>query len=211
VSPQSGPPFDDLVGGDVAGEERERLRRVHDLLVAAGPPPELPESLATPPGIPRDPTITVLPPNVPRRRLAATLVLAAALALGAFGAGFLVGDRGLEEEAFAVDFVVPMHGTPAAPEARASLAVGELDDDGNWPMRMTVRNLPELPEGGRYELFLTRKGKLADSCGKFLIEGEKAVVPLNAPYPLRDYDGWVVVPEGTQRVVLEALDDDRSS
>ena len=36
------PNFDDLIGEDVPAWERERLRRAHDLLVAAGPPPELP-------------------------------------------------------------------------------------------------------------------------------------------------------------------------
>ncbi len=36
-----GPDFDDLVGTDVEQAERERLRRVHDLLLEAGPPPEL--------------------------------------------------------------------------------------------------------------------------------------------------------------------------
>src|SRR5581483_6878461 len=35
------PRFDDLVEQDLPAEERGRLERVHDLLVAAGPPPEL--------------------------------------------------------------------------------------------------------------------------------------------------------------------------
>jgi hypothetical protein len=195
---RQGPPFDDLVGDDVTGTERERLQRVHDLLVAAGPPPELPETLATPLGSVRDDLVEPLP----RRRLAATLVLAAALALAAFGAGVLVGDRAADGDAFAVDFVVAMRGTEAAPAARASLEVGEQDEAGNWPMRMRVRGLPELRGGGRYEVFLTRKGELADSCGTFWVDGEESVVPLNAPYRLRRYDGWVVVREGTERVVL---------
>ena len=45
----SGPDFDELVGGDdLPGPERERLQRVHELLVAAGPPPELPPELVQP-------------------------------------------------------------------------------------------------------------------------------------------------------------------
>ena len=36
-----GPDFDQLVGHEVGREERERLQRVHELLVEAGPPPEL--------------------------------------------------------------------------------------------------------------------------------------------------------------------------
>ena len=39
MSPRSD--FDELVGGDLTPAERERLRGVHDLLVQAGPPPEL--------------------------------------------------------------------------------------------------------------------------------------------------------------------------
>src|ERR671936_1903421 len=35
------PDFDELVGPDAEAGERERLRRLHDLLVAAGPPPDL--------------------------------------------------------------------------------------------------------------------------------------------------------------------------
>ena len=35
------PDFDDLVGTDLDPAERARLERVHDLLMAAGPPPDL--------------------------------------------------------------------------------------------------------------------------------------------------------------------------
>ena len=42
---------------------------------------------------------------------------------------------------------VPMHGTEAAPNAVASIAVGERDESDNWPMAMTIRGLPRLPEG----------------------------------------------------------------
>ncbi len=46
----SGPPnFDELIGPDLPPGDRERLRRVHELLVAAGPPPEMPELAASPP------------------------------------------------------------------------------------------------------------------------------------------------------------------
>jgi hypothetical protein len=190
----------------VQGDDRERLRRAHELLVAAGPPPELPDSLASPPGFPRDSTIPVLPTNIPRRRLAASLVLAAALAAAAFGAGFLIGDRE-ESDAFATDFALAMRGTDAAPGARATLEVGEIDDAGNWPMRVTIRNLPKLPADGHYELFLTKNGKRAASCGQFSVEGEKTVVMLNAPYRFREYDGWVVIDHESYRTVLETVGD----
>ena len=111
------------------------------------------------------------PGGYPRRRLAASVVLAAAVALAAFGGGYFwaAARRGAS---FATDFVLPMVGTPAAPTARASLEVGERDEAGNWPMRMIVRNLPELPDRGRYELSLTQDGRLAASCGFFLVSDD---------------------------------------
>ena len=45
--------FDELVGADgLAPEEQARLRRVHEMLLQAGPPPELPAAL---PGAPPTP------------------------------------------------------------------------------------------------------------------------------------------------------------
>jgi hypothetical protein len=181
--------LDDLVGGDA------RLRRVHEALVAAGPPAELPPELATPPGRRERPAVRLMP----RRRLGAALVLAAALALAGFGGGYLLGARG--EEAFPTDFVLVMHGTDRAPNAAASLAVGELDEAGNWPMKMTVQGLPALAEGARYELLLTKSSELAVSCGTFAVDG-RTLVFLNAPYRLRDYDGWVVTREGSREILL---------
>lgn len=191
------PDFDELVG-EVEPGERERLLRTHELLITAGPPPELSPALRLPPGGQRPAEVRTLP----RRRLAASVVLAAALVLAAFGAGFLVGDRGGDEGSFAIDFVLSMQGTAAARSAVASLAVGDIDDDGNWPMAMTVRGLPPLPTGERYELLLTRDGRPAVSCGTFRIEDEKTVAYLNAPYKLRTYDGWVVTRENSDEILL---------
>ena len=45
--------FDDLIDtDDLDDDERARLRRVHDLLVEAGPPPDLPPALETVPDEP---------------------------------------------------------------------------------------------------------------------------------------------------------------
>jgi hypothetical protein len=42
--------FEDLIGTEgLAPDEEEKLRRVHALLVAAGPPPELSSDLSLPP------------------------------------------------------------------------------------------------------------------------------------------------------------------
>lgn len=176
----SGPDFDELVGGELAPGERERLRRAHDALLAAGPPPELPASLARPRRSRRSARALVLP-------------LAAALAIGAaFTGGWLARGDGYE-----VEFTLGMQGTSAAPSAQAELVVFEMDKAGNWPMEVRIGGLPD----GRYELVLTRNGKPAASCGAFRVDG-RTVTLLNAPYLLREYDGWAVIRPGSPRILL---------
>jgi hypothetical protein len=173
------PDFDDLVDYDVPSAERARLRRVHDVLVAVGPPPHLPAHLANPPIR-----------SLRRRRLAAAL-LAAALALAAFGAGWLLND----DADFDVRRAVPMHSTANAPGASATIELGWADDQGNWPMLVKVRGLKPLPEGGYYELLLTKDGEPVATCGSFKVKADgETVVPLGASYDLRNFDGWVVRP-----------------
>lgn len=181
------PDLRELVGDDVPEEELAKLERAHDLLVAAGPPPELSPALTAPPPEESHGEPTFLP----RRRLGAVLVLAAALLLATFGAGYLIGDRGGGGE-FGSVRVVAMHGTKAAPAALASLQVGEADKSGNWPLLVRVRGLRALPAGGWYELYLTRHGKLRVSCGTFNVHPGTTVVRLNAPYKLKRFDGWVI-------------------
>ncbi len=173
------PDFEELVGHDVPPDERARLRRAHDLLIAAGPPPTLPAQLAFPPVR-----------SLRRRRFAIT-ALAAALALAAFGAGWSL--RG--DESFDVRRAVPMHATANAPGASATIELGWADDNGNWPMLVTVRGLKPLPDGGYYELLLTREGDPVAMCGSFKVKSEApTTVPLGASYDLSDFDGWVVRP-----------------
>jgi hypothetical protein len=174
------PDFDELVGGDLAPRERARLRRAHEALLAAGPPPDLPASL-------------VRPRRARPSKRALVLPLAAALAIvAAFAGGWFARDDGYE-----VDFALGMHGTPAAPSAQAELLVFEKDNAGNWPMEMTISGLPD----GRYELVLTRAGKPAASCGAFLVDG-RTVTLLTAPYVLLEYDGWAVIRPGSPRILL---------
>jgi len=174
--------FDKVIGDDVGGAERERLRKAHDALLVAGPPPELPAGLAEPRTIQRQP-----------RRL---LLLAAAVAIAAaFFGGWLAGGAGGADP----DFSLAMHGTGAARAASATLDVYPIDEAGNWPMHMTLSGLPE----GRYELVLTRAGRPAVSCGFFLVHG-KTEATLNAPYKLRTYDGWAVVRPGSPQILLSS-------
>ena len=190
------PDFDELVGGDVPAEERARLERVHELLIAAGPPPELPPSLARP-AEPEDRIARL----VPRRRLGAALALAAAIALVAFLGGYLAG---YSRHGFTTQYSRSMHGTAAAPNASALIRIGNRDSAGNWPLQLEVRGLRPLPHGGYYEMFLTRGGH-EYTCGAFTIRGESTTVRLNAPYRFRAGDGWVVRAEPSRNQMPRAV------
>ena len=182
------PDFDELVGTDVP--DRGRLQDVHELLIAAGPPPELPPSLRQPPGRERDEAVRVLRSSYPRRRLVAAVALVVVAALAAFGGGYLVGDRESSEAAVQT---VKLVGTDAAQGAVASVRIFAADDAGNHAIELTVRGLAELPAHGYYELGMTEKGELAASCGFFNVEGDKTEVKLNASYDLTKFDGWAIV------------------
>jgi len=182
----TGPDFRELVGGEVPEAERERLRAVHEMLVAAGPPPELSPALDEPPAV--GGSVTLLP----RRRRGALLLVAAALAAAAFGGGYFAGGHGHASSAFKSVQAIQMHGTEAAPNALATIELADADSSGNWPMLVTVQGLPQLPKGGYYELYLTRHGKIAATCGTFTVHSGTTRVRLNAPYKLKAYDGWVV-------------------
>ncbi len=188
------PDFDELVGGDLPPEERERLHRVHELLVRAGPPPELSPEIEIGPSM-----VAPLRGN-PRRADGSrvyrrSLLLAAALLVLvlAFAFGYLAGNSGTTEPAALA--TIPLKGTHLAPNALASIRLEHRDSAGNWPMRFTVEGLPKLPKGGYYVMFLTRGGKPAAPCGSFAVTGKGAtVVDFNAAYDLRSFDrgGWVV-------------------
>jgi hypothetical protein len=185
----TGPPeFRDLVGDDVAAEEQARLERVHDLLVEAGPPPELPPSLVEAPHRGAE-----QPPSwLPRRRLGAALSLAAAIALVAFLGGYVAGFK--HNSTFNTTRHVSMHGTAAAPKAaRAEIKLGAADAVGNWPMLVTVRGLPRLSGRAYYELFLTRNGKPIAPCGGFNVKPGTTTLDFTVPYSLKRFDGWVVI------------------
>jgi hypothetical protein len=185
------PDFDELVGGDLSPDERDRLRRVHELLVEAGPPPELTPRLQSPPAPPRATVIAL-----PRRRRGALLLVAATVAIALFGGGWFLGSRGHTAH---VARTVDMHGPGGA---AASLVVYSVDHAGNWPMKMTVSGLAVLPHGQTYTLWLTKKGKLEASCGTFTVADGTTTVRLNAPYRLTEYDGWIVARSGQSAPLL---------
>ena len=180
--------FDEIV--DSSDPDRARLQGAHDLLLAVGAPPELPPSLQALPPVPGTRVMAL-----PRRRFTTIASLAAA-AIVLFGIGYAVGGRDSPQKPVRT---VAMQG-PAG--ATASLALLPKDLAGNWPMTLEVSGLAELPGGRTYTLWLTRGGKLAESCGTFAVAPGTTTVPLNAPYPLKEYDGWVVVRTGTTQPFL---------
>jgi hypothetical protein len=182
------PDFSELVGEDVPAEDRERLRRTHDLLLAAGPMPELPPGLEEPSFEKRPDRLEEnVYQQLPRRRTGAALALAAAIALIAFVGGYTAGFR---HDGFAAQYTVPMHGAHGV-AASAKIQVGKRDSHGNWPLRLEVKGLPELKQG-YYEMFLTH-GKRMWTCGTLAGGGKSTVkVRLTAPYTFQKGDGWIV-------------------
>ncbi|HYT51187.1 MAG TPA: hypothetical protein VEL10_03175 [Gaiellaceae bacterium] len=190
---QRPPDFDELVGEDVSLSERDRLRRVHDLLVAAGPPPELspeleavqwPEEALAPLGLTR---------RAGSRKRSPLLIAAAVLTIAA--AAFLLGQATSGNSPNSIDAqrVVKLKGTALDSDALATLELGGRDQQGNWPMILQVTGLRPLPEGGYYDLYLTRRGKPIALCGSFNVgrRGE-ATARFTAAYVLEHFDGWVV-------------------
>jgi hypothetical protein len=185
------PPDLETLVGDLDPAERGRLDQVHELLVAAGPPPEMSPRVSAPP---REPRPTIVP--IPRRHRVAALGVAAVVALGLLGVGYVIGRGPVRTEAY----TTPMSGPGGA---TAEIVVFERDAAGNWPMKLTVHHLAPAGAPRQYELWLTRDGDLAEPCGAFAVSAGTATdVPLNAPWRLRDFDGWVVVAAGTTTPVL---------
>lgn len=189
----SPPDFDALVGDVLDPEERARLHRVHELLLEAGPPPELAPDLRTPQAQ-AGPTARVI--SFPRRRRGAAMLVAAAFAIAVFGAGWLGGAHGRSAH---VERTIAMSGPGGA---RASLAVLHADRAGNWPMVLKISGLAPLPSARTYALWLTKRGKLEASCGSFTVGLGTTTVRLNAPFHLKEYSGWVVVAPGSASPLL---------
>jgi hypothetical protein len=185
------PTLDELIGTEPTGEERARLRQVHEILLEAGPPPELGPKLEAGPTL----GMTLQRKRVLKRR--AMLLLAATLAVvGVFLAGYAVADHGgggaspVLREA--------LKGTALAPQAQGTLEVWD-SRDGNWPMTLSVVGLKQLPPHSYYEVYLLRHGKPWGSCGTFRVESPNpgvVTVTLTAPYTLRKGDSWVVTLPG---------------
>ncbi len=154
--------------------ERERLEHVHELLVAAGPPPELTAAIERPPAH------VIQFPVWRRRPLVAALAATVAVAGAAFGGGYVVGN---DNGGMKVAQVMSLRGQQ---NALASLQIGAPDEVGNSAMTLTVSGLPKLGEHAYYELFTWRNGKPGYPCGGFrMLNNGTAKVQLTVPYELK--------------------------
>ena len=168
--------FDELIGAEPAGAERERLRSVHELLVEAGPPPEITPEIAS------GPTTMMTLGKARRarnsRRKLVLLVAAAALVAAIIGIG-------LSTNSNKQGLVVPLHGTVVAPNA-----TGTLDVLRPRTMRVDVRGL----ERGTYGVYVVSNGRPSLECGSFVVTnfGMNTTATLTSPYRLHAHDTWVV-------------------
>ncbi len=190
----SGPDLDDLVGDEGTPEELARLRRAHQMLIAAGPPPELSPRLAEAPA-------TVGSRRAvwgAGRRKGAAFLLAAAVTAAAFGIGFLVGDRGGDQ--FRSGDTIAMHAVAAPSTAKGSIQIGDRDRSGNWAIQLRVSGLKKLPKGVWYSLYLTEHGKITAWCGAFAAASKgRTVVRMSVPYKLESGVNWVVTTSERKR------------
>jgi hypothetical protein len=206
--------FDELVDHpSLSPEERARLRRVHDLLLEVGPPPEVPQHLR-PPGEGR-----VIP--FPRRNRGLMLIAAALALAAAGGAGYLLGDRTASEEAArtitATEATTVVETVTSAPESpsgpRVSLTgVGEAAGasgtveilprapSGDYPVRLRLSGLPERET---FEMWIVDDdGELDKLCGSFASGYHGTDVTIPVPYEMRTRDDWVIVRPGSTEPLL---------
>ena len=180
--------FDVLVGEEPEGAERERLRTVHDLLVEAGPPPELTPHIAA------GPTLNMTLGRVrtlakSRRRVIVPAVAAAVLLALILGLSLGGGGEGLT--------AIPLKGTAAEPNAAGTLALLAATKN-TQPMVVNVHGL----EPGTYAVYLVHNGRSWEKCGTFKVTSLAGGRPatINSPYRARAGDTWVVTrPTATGR------------
>jgi Anti-sigma-K factor rskA, C-terminal len=188
------PTLNDLIGDEATGAERQRLQRVHEQLLQAGPPPELSEKLEAGPTLGM--TLGQSRRKMKRRGM---LLLAAAIAIFAvFIAGYASRSNG--KNANQPVLTQALQATSFAPQAaQGTLQVWSSSDGYNWPMTLTVVGLRQLAPHTYYEVYLLRHGKPWGSCGTFRVGSSPdrpVTVTLTAPYNLHKGDSWVVTLPG---------------
>jgi hypothetical protein len=179
--------FDELIGSEPEGSERNRLRNVHELLLEAGPPPELT------PEIEAGPTLAMTMGRAQRaqqkarsRRMFLPAIAAAMLiaVLIAFGSGLIHHSRYP---------TISLQGTAFAPNASGTLEILRAKTGEKQPMRITVIGLP-ASKHSPYIVYLVRNGHVVAPCGSFAVTdpNRSLTATLNSPYRLRSNDSWIV-------------------
>ena len=178
------PDFRDLIGEDLPPDERARLEHVHELLIAAGPPPELPPELREAPDGKGSAARDLFPTGLPRRRVGAALALAAAIALIAFLGGYITGHS--KSAPFEAVRTVSLQNSAAS----AVVKFGPQDENGNTPMELKVSGLRKLPERDYYTLYMTKGGKPVVVCGTFNVAGpQPTTLRFPVAYDPANFDG----------------------
>ena len=179
------PEFRDLVGDDLPAEERQRLARVHELLLTAGPPPELPPSLSD---APEAEPVEWHSSWLMRRRVGAGFALAAAIALVAFIGGYIVGYQKNNGDFDAARNVVLQKGP-----MRVVVAVAAPDSNGNRRMLVSARGLSQTARGNYYIIGMKKDGRRLVQCGTFKVGNEPLTnVRFAVGYEVEDFDRIVV-------------------
>ena len=175
----------DLAG--VSPEDRARMQRMHELLVSAGPPADLPLQLADAPSDVGGAQVIAFPR---RRRTAAAISIAAAVAVACFSGGYVLANQAHHGSLHAVRVV----GLSGEQNSLASLRVGAADANGNWPVQLTVQGLPPLHgTDSHYLLMLTQNGKPTWVCGMFKVGKDGATtVTFSVPYRITGQTKWAV-------------------
>jgi hypothetical protein len=175
--------FDELIGAEPEGAERARLRNVHELLVEAGPPPELT------PDIKAGPTLAMTlsrSRRISRRRRSIVLpAVAAALVVALIGIGFSIHSPGNQHAS------IHMKGTSFAPAASGTIDI--LSTKAVKPrLKLRVKGLPVRSEP--YVVYLVRNDHRVASCGTFTVANASRELTrvLVSPYPLKSADTWIV-------------------
>jgi hypothetical protein len=178
------PDIRELVGDEVPAGELETLRRADALLRTVPAPPS-----QVPPRLTQAVTaLTVPAPFWSRRRLAATVALAAALSALFFGVGRWTAGSDVEPR-----LTVSLVATADAPKAAAVIEVGERDEkSGNWELEIEVEGLPKLPGDRYYALWLEKDGEYGVTCGTFNVGEGTTRVRMTVSYRLSEYDAWVI-------------------
>jgi hypothetical protein len=193
------PTLEELIGADATGAERQRLQQVHQMLLEAGPPPEIPPELEAGPNLKMT---TGKRGRGHIKQRAMVLLAAAILVFLVFIGGYVVANNSGGKSSKGRAPVVlsqALEGTALVPKAEGALEVWRSKDGSNWPMTLTVAGLPPLPPHRYYEVYLFRDGKIGGSCGSFRVGSSSTgpvTVTLTSPYELRKGDSWVVTRPG---------------